>query len=138
MAPVFSWLLRLSLRPDVPVLGWYHLGRFHPSPVGHLVREAWLHLPVLHGAGLDLWQFEPARFSGIVHIAGGVARCRVLLGTIESELLAGWGAVQPGAPPRRLWRPEPPWTPIRTPDQLADWRRRLRAASLQAAVRRSA
>jgi len=66
MAPA-SWFLELRLDPATPALSGMGGGRAALTPLGRLVEEAWLDLPVLHGAGIDRFLIEPQGLLALVH-----------------------------------------------------------------------
>jgi REP element-mobilizing transposase RayT len=66
-----TFFLTLCAASRNPVFGWITGGTFMPSPLGRLVRECWLSVPVLHPqCGLDAFALMPDHFHAIVHFRG--------------------------------------------------------------------
>ncbi|HEX9164755.1 MAG TPA: transposase [Gemmatimonadales bacterium] len=60
-----------------PVFGWITGGSFLPSPLGRLVKECWLSVPVIHPrCGLDAFALMPDHFHAIVHLSMPAERAR--------------------------------------------------------------
>jgi REP element-mobilizing transposase RayT len=99
------------------VFGWITGGTFLPSPLGRLVRECWLSLPVLHPqCGLDAFALMPDHLHALVHFtrprrmvpAGtpGSAGARGGLGTVVRHFKS---AVTIAARQQDLTYAEPLW-----------------------------
>lgn len=60
-----------------PVFGWITGGSFLPSPLGRLVRECWLSVPVGNPrCALDAFALMPDHFHAVVHFSGAVGCAR--------------------------------------------------------------
>ncbi|MBS1240854.1 MAG: hypothetical protein H6R40_281 [Gemmatimonadetes bacterium] len=98
-----------------------------PGPLGRIVTELWLHIPVLTTAGLDLFRMEPRRFTGVLHWRAGIRARESLVRSFEEEALeaarAG-GLSWPGP----LWHPGWRWQRIEPVRELVVVRRQLQPA----------
>jgi REP element-mobilizing transposase RayT len=66
--PGGAFFLTLCAAVRDPVFGWITGGTFRPSPLGRLVRECWLSVPVQYPrCGLDAFALLPDHFHALVH-----------------------------------------------------------------------
>jgi REP element-mobilizing transposase RayT len=104
--PGGSFFLTLCAASRDPVFGWVTGGAFLPSPLGRLVRECWLSLPVLQPqCGLDAFSLMPDHFHALVHFRPAPGT-RGGLGTAVSHFK---GAVTAAARRDHLIGPGPLW-----------------------------
>jgi len=104
--PGGAYFLTLCAATRDPVFGWITGGAFLPSPLGRLVRECWLSVPVVQPrCGLDAFTLMPDHFHALVHFrpaqgaSGG-------LGTAVNQFK---GAVTAAARREQLIGPGPLW-----------------------------
>lgn len=104
--PGGAFFLTLCVATRDAVFGWITGGAFLPSPLGRLVRECWLSLPVAQPrCGLDAFALMPDHFHALVHFRAAPG-ARGGLGTAVSHFK---GAVTAAARRDHLIGPGPLW-----------------------------
>lgn len=89
-----------------PVFGWVTGGSFLPSPLGRLVRECWLSVPIMHPhCGLDAFALMPDHFHALVHFRPA----RGASGGLGTAISRFKGAVTAAARRQQLIGPGPLW-----------------------------
>lgn len=122
-APVTLFLTLCAAVRD-PVFGWVTGGAFLPSPLGRLVRESWLSLPLRYPrCGLDAFALLPDHVHALVHLGPGPARAG-----LGAMVTAFKQAVTLAARADGIVGPAPLW-------QRGYFEREVRDAQMLAAVR---